>query len=357
VGGELMRVLVLGGTRFIGAHAVRRLAADGHEIAVFHRGETEAGLPAGVAHLHGPRERLAEFVPRFRDFRPEVVLDVRALTERDGATLVALFRGIARRLVVISSGDVYRAFDRFRRADPGPPDPVPLTEDSPLRDRMYPYRETGGRPGEGLADYDKILVERAAMSAPDLPATILRLPMVYGPGDYQHRLFEYLKRMDDGRRVILVSGGMARWRCFRAYVEDVASAIALGVTDDRAAGRIYHVGDADNATEEAWIRRIAVAAGWTGEVSVRSVEALPGHLRPDVDPAQDLALDSSRIRRELGYREIVAPDEAMRRTVAWERENPPPRVNAADFNYDAEDAAISGGAGLTRGAAGDSFGP
>lgn len=120
----------------------------------------------------------------FRDFAPDVVLDMIASSELDGKTLVDLFRGMARRVVNISSGDVYRAYDRFRRVDPGPPDPTPLTEDSPLRERLFPYRDKAQGPSDFAFNYEKILMERAVMSAPDLPATVLRLPMVYGPGDY-----------------------------------------------------------------------------------------------------------------------------------------------------------------------------
>jgi nucleoside-diphosphate-sugar epimerase len=47
------------------------------------------------------------------------------------------------------------------------------------------------------------------MGTAGLPGTVLRLPTVYGPGDYQHRLFEYLKRMDDGRPAILLGEGVA----------------------------------------------------------------------------------------------------------------------------------------------------
>ncbi|HCJ33637.1 MAG TPA: NAD-dependent dehydratase, partial [Ktedonobacter sp.] len=50
------------------------------------------------------------------------------------------------------------------------------------------------------------------MSDPMLPGTILRLPMMYGPRDKQHRLFEYLKRMDDQRLAIILGEAYARWR-------------------------------------------------------------------------------------------------------------------------------------------------
>src|SRR5262249_48147381 len=155
--------------------------------------------PAEVRHIHGDRAQLADFAEEFRRFGPEVVLDMLPSTEKAGKTLIELFSGMARRLVAISSVDVDRAYDRVRKADPGLRDPAPLTEDSPLRDLLYPYRSRAKGPEEFMYHYDKILMERAVMSVPDtLPATVLRLPMVYGPGDYQPRLFPYLKRMDDG---------------------------------------------------------------------------------------------------------------------------------------------------------------
>src|SRR5947209_6957417 len=113
-----MRVLVLGGTSFIGPTAVRRLAARGHQVAVFHRGKSNAPLPSNVQHIYGDRAQLGDFADAFREFDPEIVLDMMPLTEQAGQRLVELFCGLARRLVVISSVDVYRAYDRFRKADP-----------------------------------------------------------------------------------------------------------------------------------------------------------------------------------------------------------------------------------------------
>ncbi|HLK60473.1 MAG TPA: NAD-dependent epimerase/dehydratase family protein, partial [Chthonomonadaceae bacterium] len=262
-----MRILVLGGTLFIGPAAVRRLAASGHEVAVFHRGKSNAPLPDNVQHIHGDRAQMGDFAGDFRRFAPEVVVDMRALTDRDGQMLLELFSGMARRLVAISSVDVYRAYDRLRKADPGPPDPTPLTEDSPLRDRLYPYRDMAKSPEELFYHYDKILMEQAVQSAPDtLPASVLRLPMVYGPGDYQHRLFPYLKRMDDGRPAILLSEGMASWRGERGYVEDMGEAIFLCAVSEQAAGRTYHVAQKQSMTEAEWVERIGAAAGWKGKI-------------------------------------------------------------------------------------------
>lgn len=343
-----MRILLLGGTRFIGAATTTRLAQLGHDVAVFHRGQSEAELPAGIEHIHGDRARLGEFAAELRRFAPEVLVDMLAMREADARSVIEVFRGLARRAVVISSADVYRAYGVLRGTEPGPPDPAPLTEDSPLRLNLHPYRSMAKTPGDWSYDYDKIPVERLFMSEPRLPGTVLRLPMVYGPRDGQRRLHPYLKRMDDGRTAILLTPQNARWRAPRGYVENVGAAIALAATDDRAAGRIYNIADAEAPTEAEWVRRIAAAAGWNGEIIpvdpsglAIPTERLPAQLRPESNLEQDLALDATRIRRELGHRDLVGPEEAIAQTVAWERANVPEKVDQAAFDYAAEDEVLA----------------
>lgn len=325
-----MRVLILGGTKFIGPHVVRRLAAGGHEVTVFHRGETEAALPSTVRHVHGDFSEFANHVDALRALASEVVLDMVPFRKED-AQRVKAFKGVARRVVAISSGDVYRAFGRIWRTEPGPPDPVPLSEDSPLREKLS---------NAGL-DYNKTAVEREIMGDPDLSVTILRLPATHGPNDSQHRLFKYLKRMDDQRPVILLDAALANWQWSRGYVEDVAHAIALAVINEKAAGRVYNVADSTAFTEADWVRQIARVHGWKGEVIALPSEQLPPGLRSDaLDLMQQYVMDTSRIRRELGYSEQVPLDEALRRTIEWERANPPEKVDPEEFNYAAEDTAI-----------------
>ena len=327
-----MKVLIVGGTNFIGPYVVRRLVEYGHEVVLFHRGRTRADLPNGVEHITGGRRNLASFAGDFKHFSPDVVLDMIPMNEHDAKTLVEVFRDVAKRVVAISSEDVYRAYDIVRRRHPGPPDPTPLTEDSPLRERLYPY----GR--EGVEEYEKILVEKLVMDEPELPGTILRLPAVYGPGDYQHRLFPYLKRMDDGRPAIPLEEGVASWRWTHGYVEDVAEAIVLAVTDERATGRIYNGGEPEPLPWSEWVRQIGHAAGWNGGILGVPKGSLPNNLMAGLNPDQDWIVDTSRIRQELGYRESVSREEALQRTVAWERLNPPADIEAGRFDYTAEDA-------------------
>lgn len=334
-----MRILVIGGTSFIGPHVVRQLLERGAEVTVFHRGQTQAELSPAVKHIYGERRNLPAFVKEFETLAPEVVLDMFPYTEQDAQTLMQTFKGLARRVVGISSADVYRAFGRLLRLESGAVDPTPLGEDAPLRESRYPHRAHASGPEDWKYHYDKILVERALMNEPKLPCTILRLPAVYGPGDKQHRLFEYLKRMDDGRPVILLDKELSRWRWTRGYVENVAAAIALAATDERTANRIYNAGEREALSEKEWIENIGRAAGWKGEVVVLPKESLPE--QNNVDYAHEPVTDTSRLRDELNYDEHVSRREALQRTIAWERKHPPAEVNPAQFDYAAEDEIIA----------------
>lgn len=331
-----MRILILGGSNLMGPAVVRRLIAGGHEVAVFNRGRT-AAPPPGVLHLKGERDDLPAHRAAFAAFAPEVVVHAICYTGPQAEAAVKVFSGLAARMVLLSSCDVYRAFGRVLGTEPecdGPPGPLPIGEDAPLRAKLFPYGPAVREP-----DYDKIPVERAALAAEALPTTILRLPMVYGPRDHRHRVYPYARRMADGRGVIVLGETVARWRPCRAYVEDVAHAIALAV--ERGGRRVYNVGDTHDLTERAWVEAIGAAYGWSGRVVVLPDDEVPAHLRFEGDARHHLSLDTRRIRDELGYAETVSLQASLEATLAWTLAHPPEGELAPALDYAAEDDAVA----------------
>ena len=339
-----MRILLIGGNGFIGRFVVTALKQQKHTIALFHRGTTAA--PADVAEIRSDRNQLSASASELKRFGPDVVIDLVVSTGSQAQELVSLFRGVARRVLMLSSMDVYRAIGISQGIETGPLQDVPLTEESELRHHLHLYpRETAELMRKIYPwvtdDYDKIPAEDAVMNSPDLPGTVLRLPMVYGPGDPLHRFYPVVKRVADRRSHILFPETLAAWRTPRGYVENVAVAIALAATDDRAAGRIYNVCEEPSFSELEWAQKITAEMGWEGKFVVVPVDQTPPHLLKPGNAAQHWSASSARIRRELGYSEPVTVEEAIRRTIAWERENPPTVDFLAQFDYAAEDAAVA----------------
>src|SRR5713101_8293394 len=142
-------------------------------VAVFHRGKSAPAFPVNVRHILGDRRDLAADGAELRRFAPDVVIDVILSSHAQAVALMESFRGVARRVVVVSSIDVYRACGVLHGTEPGPLEPVPLTEDSALRARP-PYPRQALERLRGVFgwvddDYDKVPVERVALGSAELP--------------------------------------------------------------------------------------------------------------------------------------------------------------------------------------------
>jgi nucleoside-diphosphate-sugar epimerase len=284
-----MRILMIGGTRFVGPRLVRRLARDGHEVAVFYRGEHEASLPANVVRFKNPNARIpvTNIPEELKAYSPDVLLHMNAMGERDAEAARDAFVGIARRLVVLSSGDVYRAYGIFKGTEEGNLEPMPLSESAPLRSRLYPYRTSDTPPDALEYYYDKILVERTIAADARLPATVLRLPKVYGAGDNADLATVYGFRAHP------------HWRWTHGFVDNVAQAIALTIENEVASGRIYNVGEKTTPT-------IAERLRYLPEKPDAPLFDQPANF------SQDIVYDTNALRRELSYREGIAERDAMR---------------------------------------------
>lgn len=126
-------------------------------------------------------------------------------------------------------------------------------------------------------------------------------------------------------------------RCFAA---DIAHAITLVAIGRRASRRVSNVGVPEALSTKEWVEAIGEAADWEGEVVVIPDEVQPDGQQNNLNFKQDLVVDTSRIRNELGYADLSPRVETLRRTVAWERTDPPEMIESNVFDCNAEDAAL-----------------
>jgi len=225
----MTRALVIGGTRFIGRHAVEALLAAGYAVTTFNRGRHPDPFAEDdrVDRVAGDRRHDADLEAAARAVTPDVVLDLVAYHPRDVRVATRCFADVDA-YVCVSSGSAYGE------------EVVPKREDSTALAPCSPEqavddgRETyGARKAEG----DRAVAEAAADG---VNAMSVRPCVVYGPHDYSERFDYWLDRVATCDRVLVPGDGLNLWH--RAYVEDVAAALRV-VAERGTPGEAYNVGD------------------------------------------------------------------------------------------------------------------
>jgi len=180
-----MKLLVLGGTRFLGRHLVECARAGGHQVTLFHRGEGGCTLFPEVEHVHGNRDGDLELL---RNRTWDVVVDTCGYVPRLVRASSESLRGAAGIYVFVSTISVYA------RAWPG------MDESGPLHVLEDPATEvvTGETYG-GL----KVLCEAAAEEGFAGPVLHVRSGLIAGPHDPTDRFTYWVRRIARGGQVLV----------------------------------------------------------------------------------------------------------------------------------------------------------
>lgn len=195
-----LRILVLGGTGFIGPHQVRYAAARGHRITLFNRGRTNPGLFKGLAGLD---ERIGDRAPTPGNYDAlktgewDVVIDNPTTRPRWVREAAAAVKGRAGHYVFISTISVYAANDT-----PG------ADESAAVATTATPDVESGPE-FPPLYGPLKALAEREAEHAFPGRTTIIRPGLIVGSGDATDRFTYWPVRISRGGEVLAPPGGHA----------------------------------------------------------------------------------------------------------------------------------------------------
>ena len=316
-----MKILIMGGTRFIGRAVTEQLVAAGHEVVVMHRGQGEPKDFPDVPHIHCERQELTSVRSEIDAVAADAFLDTGAFGKADTEIVVDAVSDIPKK-VMLSSCDVYRAYGAVHSGIAQ--EPVPVDEQGPVRDQLYPYR--GMVPG--MDDYEKLEAESQYLA---VGGSVMRLGIIYGPHDYQRREEFILSRVRAGKKQIPFGAG--NWLATRCFVKDVAASVRL-VLESPDANGVYNVGEPSTLTVRLWAEKILEAAGSEAELVRVPDDALPEDLGMTAAMGQHLLTDSARLRYELGWKNTALPD-AIAESVAWHLAHPP--QNEPDLSVD-EDA-------------------
>jgi 2'-hydroxyisoflavone reductase len=316
-----MRLLVLGGTLFLGRHVVAAAQARGHELTLFNRGRTDPRRIPGVEQIHGDREHdLARLAGRDWD----AVIDTSGYLPRVVEASAETLAGRVERYAFVSSISAYGTFPETGLDETAPtaPDPPPGTKDV-----LEHYAEL------------KAACERRVEAVLPGRVLVIRPGLIVGPRDPTERFTYWVRRLALAGRVLAPRAPDQPVQLIDA--RDLAEWI-VRMVEARATGVYNATGPSAPLTFGAMLSRIDAAVGsraqlvWVeedrlAEAGVEPWDELPLWLDLDRNPdfRGFLGVDIGRaLAAGLSFRPL---EDTALDTLAWARERPapPPRPEGA----------------------------
>ena len=248
-----MRILLLGGTGFLGARTAHDLAAAGHDVTVLSRGR-RAPLE-GISNLIADRRDAGSMAAALEGSRFDFTVDFSAYDAADVQNLLLVPHAALGRYIMISSGQVYLVTRSTR---------TPYREEEserPLMSEPPPGTTDHAQWSYGVA---KRRAEGTLLSLRDshgVRAVVLRLPVVLGENDVTLRLWAYLERMLDGAPLILPNGGRQDTRFI--YAGDVVRVVQELMNCGLPRESVYNLAQPETFALREVLERLARSAGAT----------------------------------------------------------------------------------------------
>jgi nucleoside-diphosphate-sugar epimerase len=304
-----LKVLFIGGSGTISSACSQLAVERGVDLYLLNRGSTSARpVPEEATMLRGDIRDVDSASDALGDRTFDAVVDWVAFTPEHVQADVDLFRGRTSQYVFISSASAYQT----------PPERVPVTESTPLRNPFWQYSR------------DKIACEALLTSAyreTGFPATIVRPSHTY---DQTSVPFDggwtAMARMRQGKPVIVHGDGTSLWTL--THHLDFAQGFVPLLGHPRTIGEAFHITSDDVLTWNQIARSLAAAAG---------VEARLVHVPSDAiaaadpewgagllgDKAHSMVFDNSKLRSVVpGYRATIPFEQGAREIVAWHDADP-----------------------------------
>src|ERR1700727_2647607 len=238
-----MRVLVIGGTLFIGKLLVKRLIAAGHEVTILHR-KAEHPFGRKVRNAVADRNDAAAIRNALSGFRFDAVYDIAYDWERGttGAQVEATAKAIP--------GDLTRYIFMSSVAAYG--DGLNHSEDDPLASDIHAEAYVRNKAGSERALFRMYHESR-------FPVVTMRPPFVYGPENPFYREAFFWDRLRLGRPIIIPGDGNRLMQF--VYVEDLVTACLTALVKHTAPGRAFNVAEEKPRSQMDVVTTLARVAG------------------------------------------------------------------------------------------------
>lgn len=291
-----MRILIIGGTRFVGYLSAWRLLSAGHTVTLFNRGKIPDPFRDRLERLVGDRTT-DDFNRLLQGRRFDAVIDSTAYFESDVQRAIDVLSGNIGHYIFVSTDHVYLV----RQSCPTPTKESDYEGDTTPEPNDPKDREQW-RYGVGKRGCEDLLVR--AHQDKKFPATRLRIPMVHGERDHFRRIESYLWRLADGGPLLLPDGGNKKMR--GVYGDDIAKITLRMIGRSLTFGKAYNLAERDTPTLSELIALLANLMGTRDRtVAIPSERLVEAGLNPTlVSPLSSpwiSLLDPGLAQHELGF--------------------------------------------------------
>jgi nucleoside-diphosphate-sugar epimerase len=303
-----MKILLIGGTRFLGRYIASDLAARGHEVVIMNRG-TRPPHEAAARSIKCDISDHDAFGKVLTSERWEGIIDT-ILSAEDLEFVIETLKGKIKHFVHTGSIGVYAPLQQ-----------IPSRENEPLVVHDAPFSF-----GSKLQQ-DQVLMR--AHNENGFPATSLRMSYIYGPGavpldGWGGRSPIFFQKLRDGETIPLADDG--RVLLHPGDVGDLARSFGDALETPRSIGQIYNIGGSHALMMKDYIRLIAELMGVTPSLEYVTPQEILARF-PDITNARGMAVacehmccDISKAERDLGWHPQTRLDVGFGRNIAWMRE-------------------------------------
>jgi nucleoside-diphosphate-sugar epimerase len=231
-----MRILIMGGTRFIGVYLTKALIEQGHEVVLFNRGNHPAPI-AGVAQIKGDRTQATQLKEKLTGESFDVIFDNNGRELSDTQPLVEIFKDKIQHFVYVSSAGVY------------------------LKSDQMPHRE-GDAIDPNSRHKGKHQTE-AYLAESGIPWTSIRPTYIYGPQNYNDLEAWFFDRIVRDRPIPIPGNGLHMTQF--GHIQDLATAMVAVLGNQNAVNKIYNISGDRYVTFNGIAYACASAAGKSPE--------------------------------------------------------------------------------------------
>lgn len=314
----MMRVLVIGGTQFVGRHIAEELLARGHEVTILNRGITPDPLPDEVTRLRADRTDRAQLLAAVDGLEVDAVIDCIGYHSDTIAPVVERFTGHIIRYVLISSTSVYQPSELF-----------PIDERCVLNTgTSWEYAREKIRSEQALAE---------AQQRVGFPWVSLRAGFIYGPyNNLPNGEFRLFTQAEQGRTILVPGDG--RFIFHLIHGRDLARAAIAAIEREEANGQVYNILGAYAHTANRHVEAVGEATGKQLNVvhvpHITSREDATRLFAYQIRPTQIYSIEAAR--RDLDWEPQFDVVEGMRDSYRWYREVDFAATHEFDFSFDDE---------------------